>query len=106
MTVTALASSDWDERVLASAAPFLVGFWAEWCVPSRGLASTLEAVGERFGDALRLGLVDVASQPGLAERCDIQGLPTLMLLREGREALRRIGLLTSEDLVALLEARL
>ena len=101
-----LARSNWDAEALAAPTPVLAGFWAEWCMPSRALAGTLEAAATRYEGRLRVGLVDADREPALAERYRVQGLPTVVLLRDGREMLRRVGLLPREDLLELLDATL
>jgi thioredoxin-like negative regulator of GroEL len=88
------------------ARPALIGFWADWCVPSRGLAADLAAVAERFGERLSVSLVDIDRARGLRRRFAIGGLPTLVLVREGSVSLRRVGLLTRPALMRLLEQQL
>jgi thioredoxin 1 len=73
--------------------PVLAGFWAEWSLPSRGLAPLLEAVAADFDGRLSVGLLDHNAHPGLGERYRIQGLPTLILFQGGAEAQRRVGLM-------------
>jgi len=106
VAVLAFAESNWDKDALASRAAVLAGFWAEWCLPSHALEGTLEAAAARYDARLRVGLVDVDREPELAERCGIQGLPTLVLVQSGREVLRRVGLLSVPELLKLLDATL
>jgi thioredoxin-like negative regulator of GroEL len=103
VAVAELRASDWDTQAGGSPIPFLVGFWAEWCVPSRHLAGALEAAAERHAGRLRVGLVDAEREPALAERYGLQGLPTVILFRSGSEVLRRIGLLTAAELSRLVD---
>ena len=103
MAVLALTASDWD-AALAAGPPVLAGFWAEWCVPSHALAGALEAAAARYAGRLHVGLVDVDHEPALAERYRILGLPTGVLLRDGREVLRRVGLMTAAELSKLLDS--
>ncbi len=102
--VQTLSDDVWPE-VLSSPLPVLVGFWAEWCLPSHGLAATLEAADERLDGRAAVGSVDVERNPELARRYGVQGLPTILLLEGGRETLRRVGLLGRDDLLALLASR-
>ena len=100
--VLQFTGSDWDAQALAAGPPVLAGFWAEWCVPSRALAEALEAAAARHTGRLRVGQVDVDREAALAERYRIRGLPTVVLLADGREVLRRVGLMTRADLLKLL----
>jgi thioredoxin len=99
-----LTEAGWDESVRRGRV--LAGFWASWCVPSRTLQPLLEAVTADFGGQLRVGLVDHDANPGLAQRYRIQGLPTLILLDDGAEVVRRVGVMPRADLYRLLEATL
>jgi thioredoxin-like negative regulator of GroEL len=92
-----------DAGLNAGGRPALIGFWADWCVPSRGLAADLEAVAGRFGERLSVALADVDQAPLLKGRFAVRGLPTLVLLQGGREALRRVGLVPRDALLRLVE---
>ena len=101
--VETFSDGDWSE-VLASPGPVVACFWAEWCVPSRGMQGALAAVAPRFGGRMRLGLLDVEQSPETPRRHAVRGLPTLLMFRQGRETLRRVGLVPLQDLLVLLEA--
>jgi thioredoxin-like negative regulator of GroEL len=87
----------WDATVLASPEPVAVVFWAEWCVPSRAAAETLEALAAQRRGGPRLGLVNVDENPRTTERYAIQGLPTLIVFRGAEPAERRVGLMSRGD---------
>ena len=76
----------------------LVDFYTADCVPCRRLEPMLAALGRSAGDGLRLVRVDAAAWPELAERLGVQGVPTLVLLRDGREVGRRTGFQTAHQL--------
>ena len=76
----------------------LVDFYTADCVPCRRLEPMLAALGRSAGDGLRLVRVDAAVWPALAERLGVQGVPTLVLLRHGREMSRRTGFPTAPPL--------
>jgi thioredoxin-like negative regulator of GroEL len=94
-----LTEPGWDGFVTPG--PALVGFWAPWCIPSRSLEPLLVAVERDFEGRLRVGLADHDETPGLASRLRIQGLPTVLLFREGAEVRRRVGLMDRSALHAL-----
>jgi thioredoxin 1 len=94
--------SNWESDVLRSPVPVVVGFWAEWCVPSRMAAPALETAELRHHGKLRFGLVQYDDNPGLVERYAVQGLPTLMVVKDGRPAERRVGLMGRAALEDLL----
>lgn len=100
--ILTLTDGNWDADVPASPVPLLVGFWAEWCIPSRTL-SAFEAAARLYAGRLRVGRVNAEENPGLVARYGIRGLPTLLLLREGKAEARRVGLMARDDLLKLLE---
>jgi thioredoxin-like negative regulator of GroEL len=95
-----LTEAGWDESVRRGRV--LAGFWAGWCVPSRALQPLLAAVAHDFDGQLHVGLVDNDANPGLARRYRIQGLPTIILLDQGVEVVRRVGVMPRADLYRLL----
>jgi thioredoxin len=93
---------NWEGEVLRSPVPVVVGFWAEWCVPSRMAAPALESAELNHRGKLRFGLVQYDENPGLVERYAVQGLPTLLVVKDGRPAVRRVGLMGRAALQELL----
>jgi thioredoxin 1 len=96
----------WDMAVVSSPLPVVVGFWAEWCIPCRLAAPALAEAARHFRKRLRFGLVNVDEEPGLAERYEVSGLPTVLVLQGGRPVVRRVGLMGRERLRAFLEGAL
>ena len=89
---------DWDQVVLKSKMPALVDFWAEWCGPCRALAPIVEAVAEQYAGAARVFKLNVDDSPAVAHRYGIQGIPTLILFRDGDEKERIVGVASQEKI--------
>jgi thioredoxin 1 len=94
--------ANWDGEVLASAVPVVVGFWAEWCVPCHMAKPALESAEQHHGHGLRFGLVNFDENPGLVARYAVRGLPMVMVVKDGRPAERRVGLMGRAALQDLL----
>ncbi|MCX8174934.1 MAG: thioredoxin [Candidatus Micrarchaeota archaeon] len=91
----ALSGENFDKETRSGAV--LVDFWAEWCGPCRMLAPVFESLsGEIKG--VKFAKVNVDQEPQLAERFEVSSIPTLVLLKDGREVARRVGAATKEAL--------
>jgi thioredoxin len=83
----------WEREVAGSPLPVVVGFWAEWCVPCHMAAPALESAEQQHRGRFRFGLVNFDESPGLVDRYGVQGLPTIIVLKGGEPAERRVGLM-------------
>jgi thioredoxin 1 len=76
---------------IAGSTPVLVDFWAPWCGPCKMIAPALEELSEELSGKVRIAKVNVDDLPELASPFYIQGIPTLILFKEGREIDRIVG---------------
>ncbi|GGH19912.1 thioredoxin [Sphingobacterium alkalisoli] len=84
----------------------LVDFSAEWCGPCQTLAPILKEVKTHFGDKLTVIKIDVDRNQPLAANFKVQGVPTLILFKNGNQTWRQSGLLLRSDLIAIIEKQL
>ena len=72
-----------ESEVLTSPVPVLVDFWAPWCRPCEAIEPHLRALGEEWGERVRLVRVDVDEEPVLSARYGVLSLPTVILFAGG-----------------------
>jgi thioredoxin len=104
--VLTLTDQGWETDVLKSSKPVLVDFWAEWCVPCKTLLPSVEAVAAQFKDALRVGKFNVEENPDVPIRYNVVTLPTLLVLKGGQVVEQRVGLISKDKLIQLLQPHL
>jgi thioredoxin 2 len=100
--VLEVSEARFDEQVLSSPLPVLLDVWAVWCAPCRGMAPIIEELASSLSGRLRVAKLDVDQNPAAAARLRIQGIPTLILFKEGREVTRMIGARGRGDILAAL----
>ena len=93
------AGDDDFERVTATSLPVLVDLWAPWCGPCRVVAPGVERAAQELAGRLKAVKVNVDEAPRVAERFGVQGIPTLLVLRQGREVARQVGAVPPPALV-------
>ncbi len=78
-------------------------FWAPWCGPCRQMAPHFERAAGRLQGRVLFAKVDSDEQSSLSARFAVRSIPTLVLLRGGREIGRQAGALTESQIVAWVE---
>lgn len=89
--VLEVTDQSFDKEVLQAQVPVLVDFWAEWCGPCRMLAPTVEALAREYAGRVKVAKVNVDENVATASRFRIQGIPTLLLFKEGQVREQLVG---------------
>jgi thioredoxin 2 len=101
--LTSAGDGDFDEVVTAASLPVLLDLWAPWCGPCRVVAPGVERAAQELAGRLKAVKVNVDEAPRTAERLGVQGIPTLLILRQGREVARQVGAVPPAALVRWVE---
>lgn len=77
----------------------LIDFWATWCAPCRMMAPVLNDVASELKGNSHVGKVDIQQYQSLANQFKVRSIPTLILLKNGAEINRFIGIKSKEFLL-------
>ena len=101
MSVMEITQANFEEAVLKNPKKVLLDFWAPWCGPCRMVAPIVEEIAEERSD-VTLGKINVDEEMELAMRFGIVSIPTLIVMKQGKEAAKLVGYRPKADIEKLL----
>lgn len=102
MSVTELNKDNFEKEVMEANVPVLIDFWASWCGPCRMMSPVIDKIAEEMGDKLKVCQVNVDENHELAEKYEIMTIPAFIVIKNGAEAGRTIGVQPKEDILKLI----
>jgi len=85
--------------IINDSKPVIVDFHALWCGPCKVQSPILQEVAGELGDQVRVIKIDVDQNQELASRYQIQGVPTLMIFKNGEMKYRQSGVHTKQQVL-------
>lgn len=86
-------------KVISENKLVLVDFYADWCGPCKMLAPIIHEIKEELSEIVYVIKVNVDEEEELANKFNIYSIPTLVLIKDGKELDRKIGYNTKQILV-------
>lgn len=100
-----ITGANYDE-VIRSQKVVLIFFWAEWSAPDRMMAPVIDDVSRNYSGRVKTGKVNVDDNPELARKFNIEGIPAVVVLKDGSEQARVVGLASKKKISDLLDKQL
>ena len=92
MTLIEINESNFENEVLQSSVPVVVDFFGEYCGPCRMIKPALALLAQELDGSAKIVTVDVATNPNLVSDYRISAVPTVLVMRDGKEIHRMVGL--------------
>lgn len=102
MKVLEVMSNQFEEEVLKSEKPVLVDFYADWCGPCKMLSPIVDEIANENNE-LKVCRINIDENQDLAIEYQVMSIPTLIVLKNGKETNRAVGALPKSDILELIK---
>lgn len=82
----------------------LLDFWAPWCGPCKVMSPILEEIKKELGDKIEVEEINVDENQTKASEFGVMSIPTYVILKDGKEVGRKIGVTAKAELLQLLQS--
>lgn len=98
-----VTDTSFSSEVERSATPVLLDLWADWCGPCHMLAPTIDQLSSELAGRVKVAKLNIDENPGVANRFGVRSIPTLLVLKDGREVDRLVGVQPKQEIVRRLD---
>jgi thioredoxin 1 len=93
-------------KVISENPLVLIDFWAAWCMPCKMIAPIIEDLAREYSGKVLVGKLNVDENPSSAERFQVFSIPTLLIMKNGREVDRIVGFVPKNHIESRLKKHL
>lgn len=104
--VQTFTDDNFEKEVLQSDIPVLVDFWATWCAPCKAIAPLIDTVASEYEGRVKVGKVNVDDNPATPGKYGVRGIPTVILIKDGKVLDQVVGAIPKAQLEALIKKAL
>lgn len=102
MEIIKVNSQNFEEEVIKSEKTVLIDFYADWCGPCKMLSPIIDEIAEENSD-IKVVKVNVDDSQDLAMKYQVMSIPTLVVIKNGEEVNRSVGLIDKAQVVNLIK---
>jgi thioredoxin 2 len=99
-----ITDANFAAEVERSALPVLLDLWAPWCPPCHMIAPTIEELTSELAGRVKVGKLNIDQNPATTARFNVRSIPTLLVLKNGKEIERLVGAFPKPEIMRKLEA--
>ena len=97
MEVITVTKENFEEEVLKSSLPVLIDFNADWCGPCRMIRPMIDDIASN-NDNIKIVSINIDDEDELADKYEVSSIPCLVLIKDGKEVNRNVGLIAQDQL--------
>lgn len=98
MSVIKLNSENFNQEIMMHTGVALVDFYADWCGPCKMVSPIVDEIAEEYS-SIKVGKINVDESPELAVSFGVVSIPTLVVMKDGKEQSRIVGYRPKEDIL-------